>query len=234
MKTKLLLLILLFSIPLLSQEKYDVRKAKWGMTISEVKASEYPLVGEDHDGAATKLFEFDICYYDVTIGNDHKASIIYSFTNKRLTEISYQMYGRNDPDRKGTDSHFIPLLKKIEYTNFVFDALQKDKHMTCSHGWCDPFSSKLNIPANFHTCGTDAQTVEYIEKAGDLAHITTLSIGFENERSYATFYFNQYQNADKTNNLIAASLNSNYYNQYYTLRFTPSYLVKQGLIKNDF
>jgi hypothetical protein len=173
MKTITTTILLFLVLSAVAQEQYDVRKTKWGMAISEVMASEYPLTPSE-----TKVDELKYSY--VELSNGHKATILYSFTNAKLTEVRYIMYGYNAEFSRGTCTNIIPLYDKIKYTNFVFEAL-KSKGMKCDMGW-------------------------YLVNCSNV----------------------------KTKSSFDPPCNSDFYNTYYWLVFTPSYKLKNEMKKGDF
>ena len=86
MKTITTTFLLFLVLTIVAQEQYDVRNTKWGFAISEVVASEYPLTP-----SKTKVDELEYTY--VELSNGQKATIFYKFTNAKLTEVRYIMYG---------------------------------------------------------------------------------------------------------------------------------------------
>jgi hypothetical protein len=224
MKTITTTILLFLVLSAVAQEQYDVRKTKWGMAISEVMASEYPLTPSE-----TKVDELKYSY--VELSNGHKATILYSFTNAKLTEVRYIMYGYNAEFSRGTCTNIIPLYDKIKYTNFVFEAL-KSKGMKCDMGWYLVNCSNA-YPVGYSNCNLTKETADKIEKAAIDINCERIGLNYENERTDAVFYFNQYPNL-KTKSSFDPPCNSDFYNTYYWLVFTPSYKLKNEMKKGDF
>jgi hypothetical protein len=227
MKTISTTIFFFFAIIISGQEKYDVRKIKWGMTINEVMASEYPLIPSEKKSEQLE-------YLNVEIGNGQKVDISYRFKNLKVQEIKYTIYGYNAEFSKGTCSHVIPLYDKIKYTNFIFEAI-RSKSMKCNIGWYIPYG----IPSGFITgfpiknCNIDKKTVEKIENATRENQSTQIALSFNNERTNATFYFNEYQNY-KTESTHVLPCDDKSYNIYYWLVFSPSYNIEKETKQQDF
>ncbi len=224
MKTISTILLLLFVLTVAGQEQYDVRKTKWEMSISEVMASEYPLT-------PSKATVNELTYSYVELSKGQKATILYSFTNAKLTEVRYIMYGYNADFSRGTCTYIIPLYDKIKYTNFVFEAV-KNKGMKCDIGWYLVNCSSV-CPVGYSNCTLDKETAEKIEKSASDINCEKIGLNYENERSDAFFYFNQYQNV-KTKSSFDPPCDDDFYNTYYWLVFTPSLKLKNEMKKGDF
>ena len=224
MKNIILLGITFICTSLFAQE-YDVRHTKWGMSISEVMASEYPLTPNDKD-------ESELEYKNVELSNGYKSTILFRFKNKKLNEIKYIMYGYDASFSKGTCKNIIPLYDKVKYTNFVFEALNMKEFM-CDMGWY-LVNSTNPFPVGRENCSLDKKTLENIEKAATEFRCERIGLSFENMRTSASFYFNQYQNVYIENEEQYFSCNDNIYNIYYWLEFSPSYELKNEIKKSDF
>lgn len=224
MKTITTTFLLFLVLTIVAQEQYDVRNTKWGFAISEVVASEYPLTP-----SKTKVDELEYTY--VELSNGQKATIFYKFTNAKLTEVRYIMYGYNADFSRGTCTNIIPLYDKLKYTNFVFEAL-KSKGMKCDMGWYLVNCSNV-YPIEYSICNLSKETADKIEKAANDINCERIGLNFENERTDAVFYFNQYQNV-KTKSAYGPPCNNDYYNTYYWLVFTPSLKLKNEMKKSEF
>jgi len=219
------------------QDQYDVRKTRWGMTISEVVSSEYPLtLSEDNDNAVGRY----IIYSLVELSYGWKAEIIYWFTNSKLSKVTYSIYGYNNKNDMGTYTHIIPLYDKIQYTNFVFEAL-RNKGMKCSKGWSLINNKETAYKHDYYNCNFDKETINDLEKAASENNSTLINITFSNERTDALISFNQYQNDDEKFKKIEYDIYKEkngsqtcYYNIYYTINFTPTYKIKNEMRGNDF
>jgi len=219
---------LLIAFTLSAQDQFDVRKTKWGMSISEVMSSEYPLTPTD-----TKSDELK--YANVELSNGQKSTIYYFFKNAKLTKVTYTVFGYNADFSRGTCSHIIPLYDKIKYTNFIFEAI-KNKGMKCDMGWY--LVNCQNVaPVGYSNCSIDQETVEKMEKAASEIHCERIGLNYENERTDAVFYFNQHQNYNsnyKTSLFSDRNCDDDSYNIYYWLEFTPSFKLESEIKKGDF
>lgn len=216
----------LFICNSVAAQEYDVRKTKWGMSISEVISSEYPLTPDEKD-------ESELRYKDVELSNGHQATILFGFKNRKLNEVKYIMYGYDASFSKGTCDNIIPLYDKVRYTSFVYDAL-RTKEFKCDMGWYLVNCSNT-YAVGYDNCNLDKTTIENIEKAATEVGCERIGLNFENERTDAVFYNNQYQNTyDKNSEFNIHPCNSSFYNTYYWLVFSPSYELKKEITKSDF
>jgi len=226
MKYFITLLIIITSNSIFSQVNYDVRKTKWSMTISEVIASEYPLKPISNNAD-------ELEYANVKLSNGHTVRILYYFKNKMLNEVRYILFGYDASYSKGTCTHIISLYDKITYTKYVFDAI-KNKGLKCDLGWYIPncHQAKVNTISPY-SCVLDKLTIDKIEKLAFDSGCDRIALSYENERTAATFYFNQYQS-------IVNSLNKHkacddiFFNIYYWLEFKPSYKLRKKIQSTDF
>jgi hypothetical protein len=209
-----------------AQDQYDVRKTRWEMSVNEVIASEYPLTPSETktDG---------ITYASVKLSNGNTAKIYYSFTNAKLTKIYYDMYGNQSSISRGTCTKIISLFHKINFTHFVFDDL-KEKRMKCDMGWYLVNCSSA-YPVGYKNCNLDQKTIEKMEKAAKETNCERIALNFENERTDALFYFNQYENVHSgIESPYSKPCDDEFYNMYYTLIFAPSYKLENEMKKRDF
>lgn len=225
MKKIILCILALCFYNIIIAQDYDVRKTRWGMTISEVISSEYPLTPNEQ---SVQVLKFE----NVELSNGHKATILYEFRNKQLTEVRYIMYGYDAAFSKGTCKNIIPLIDKVNYTSFVFDAL-KSKGYNCDMGWYLVNCSNA-FPVGYKNCSLDKEIINKMEKAAADVKCERIGLNFENERTDAVFYFNQYQNTYNPNSEYNMPCNSDFYNTYYWLVFTPNSKVEKQIKKSDF
>lgn len=233
MKYFITLLIIITSNYIFSQVNYDVRKTKWGMTISEVIASEYPLTPSSNNSD-------ELEYANVKLSNGHSVRILYYFKNKMLNEVRYILFGYNASYSKGTCKHIVSLYDKITYTKYVFDAVV-NKGLKCDLGWYLPncYQAKVNtvtplgIPLGEKTCLLDKLTIDKIEKLAFDSGCDRIALSFENERTAAIFYFNQYKPI--VNSLTKhMACDDIFFNIYYWLEFKPSYKLREEIQSTDF
>lgn len=187
MKTIFTILIALFPLIVVGQTRFDVRKVNWGMTTENVISSEYPL-------QPTKEEE-NLEYSNVDIGNGFLAKIIYSFSNKILIEVKYVIYKPNQNSKYKVPS-IIPLHTKVLLTEYIFDSFE-DKGYKCWLGWHMSGVFPTEMLEKFGSrkiCDLDETFVTKIEQLAIERHATEARVTFENERSNATFRFNEYQN----------------------------------------
>jgi hypothetical protein len=181
------ILILVLPLIILGQNEFDIRKVNWGMTIENVVSSEYPLQPTREDGKLE--------YSKVDIGNGFLAKIIYSFTNKRLTEVKYVIYRLNQNSKDKAPS-IVPLHTKVFMTQYIFNSF-KEKGYECWLGWhMNAVSSKEMLEKFGSTgiCDLDETFVKKIEELAIEKNSIDAIVTFENERSNASFRFNEYQN----------------------------------------
>ncbi len=217
----------LFVIESNAQEKNDVRKTKWGMSISDVISAEYPM-------SPTERKTNELKFTNVELSNGHKATIWYTFRNAQLIEVRYAIYGYDSPYTRGTCSKIIPLYDKVKYTSFIFQSIIS-KGMKCVFGWHLVHSSSNFFPVGKDNSNLDQQTVEKVEMAASEAIENEIGLDFENDRTRASFSFNQYQNEDpRFKGIKIFECNDDYFNTYYWLVFKPNSNVEAEMIKGDF
>lgn len=226
-----------------AQDQYDVRKTKWGMAYSEVMSSEYPLL-------PTESQDDQLTYDNVKLQNGSSASITYYFKNRKLIKVAYWIFGYNFYPYRGTCTNKISLFDKIKYTSFIFDAL-KEKGMKCSFGWLIEIND-MNIVKNEivpFKCNFNKDIIEKMEKLSENNGHKTISLYFSNERTNATFWFEDHQYWTKKDTLLRSGTynlgtgtfstkeipcNDDRYNRYYTLFFEPSLKLETEMKKGDF
>jgi hypothetical protein len=222
---KILLLGILLTCNSIFAQEFDVRNAKWGMSINEVMSSEYPLTPDDKDSG-------ELEYKNVELSNGGKATILFTFKNRKLNEVKYIMYGYDASFSKGTCKNIVSLYDKIRYTSFVFDALML-KEYKCHMGWYLVNCSNT-YPVGYDNCDLDKTTIDKIEKAAREVRCEQIGLSYENKRTRSTFYFNQYQNTYDESKKQLFPCNSSFYNTYYWLVFSPSFELKRQINKTDF
>lgn len=181
MKTNILTIILLFmTLGSYSQADFDVRKTKWGMTISEVKLSEEPMTpsNESKTDNDTKI---EVQYDNVVI-NDVKTTIIYSFENGRLVDISYRFY-------RTWQSKEMNLAAKVGATRFVFQSLIKDKKMTIIRCWSYGIKTYEQYTGNNSCNYFSNELINDIEKVGLQNKHDEINFHLNNNRTYANIQY---------------------------------------------
>lgn len=142
------------------------------------------------------------------------------------------MYGYDASFSKGTCKNIISLNDKVRYTSFVFDAL-KTKGFECDMGWYLVNCQNANA-VGYKNCNLEKVTIEKIEKAAAEVRCARIGLNFENKRTDAVFYFNQFQNTYDENSEYNLHCESSFYNTYYWLVFSPSYELQEEIKKTDF
>lgn len=222
MKAFIILSFSFFFTITVQAQNYDVRKARWGMTINEVVSSEYPLV-------PSKSNEKEIRFDNIQILNN-KATIIYEFSNKQLFEVRYIIYGANDSGKRGSCDKIISLYDKVNYTSTIFEAI-KSKNYKCNLGWYLNCESN-NYPLGYGNCNLDKKSINAMENFAFEKNCTEIILSFENERTNLSISFNQYQNSKLKYNTFPC--NDEYYNTYYWVVFTPNYKTENEIRKSEF
>lgn len=209
------------------QEKYDVRKTRWGMTKKEVMASEAPLVPETIYDVFTKV-EQGIEYKNVSLGNRYFATIYYGFSNGKLDNVIYAVFSPYSVNCENPE----PLYGKISSTKFIFDALSA-KGLKCSHGW--GFSNSFLIwESGFDNCNIDKETVEKIDLLAKKNRQVEVYLSLKGERTNAFITFNEFQNGNVNNLLSLFPCTHEYYNKYFKIDFSPTPELEVEIRKNDF
>ena len=164
----------------LSQTDFDIRKTKWGMTIAEVKSSEEPMTAskEEKTNSGTQIE----LQYDNVIVSDVKTTIIYTFENGRLVEISY----RFDRTWQGKEMN---LTAKVMATQFVFKSLIDDKKMKVIQCWSYGLKTYGQYTGK-NNCGyTSTELISDIEKVGLQNKEQYVNFHLNNNRTYANIQF---------------------------------------------
>jgi hypothetical protein len=222
-------ILLLNSIYLFAQNDYDVRKVKWGMTISEVINSEYPMNPEIKDD--------EVAFRSVDIGNTFKANLVYGFINGKLMSLEYTVCGSGPT--KSTCEKTIPLIRKVNYVNYIFKAL-KTKGYKCSMGWYFEGKQTTLVQTtgkreDYWNANTDENTISLVNKIASEKEETRVNVGFKNNRSNVTFSFNEHQN-DKYQmpSEYRVPCDHERYNIILWLRYSPNYKTEKLLKQNMF
>lgn len=216
------ILFCLFIIPtIVFSQNYDVRNLKWGMTINEVKTSEKPLIpfSEKSD---------ELRYNNVDLNGTMSSSIIYTFSNGKLIEARYIVYGPKDVYSKGTCENTIPLSKKMILTNFIYNALI-EKNMKPFLGW-KVTGTKVQENPKLANGGYDSEIISILEEDVKKYDGIEVHLLLSNDRSYVNLSI-------KTSTSNYSSLfacDDDYYNTYLWLVFSPSLQVESEIRKRTF
>jgi hypothetical protein len=226
---RITLFFLVFSVSsLFAQDRYDVRKAKWGMTKSEVISSEYPLRPAKND----TYNYYDLSFENVELSNGQTATINYKFSNGKLTEVLYIIYGSKYDVSKGTCDHIIPFIDKVHFTSSIIDGLKKKGYAYDNYGWSFGKSNISHTTSDMpFKSGFDNKTLSDVEKVAFEQNFCKIGIGLTKERTNVDLDFNEYQNCPtelKVNKLLKIPCNHEIYNIYGWLTFSPNY-ANQGL-----
>ncbi|WP_101907405.1 hypothetical protein [Tenacibaculum dicentrarchi] len=157
------------------------------MTIESVVSSEYPLQPKRSDGKLE--------YSKVNIGKGFLASITYTFTNKRLSRLNYSIYRLNQNSKNKAPS-IVPLHRKVSMVDYIFNSFL-NKGYSCWLGWhMNAVSAKKMVEkyGGLKNCNLDEILVKKIDFIAKENNSLDATVTFENERSRASFRFNEYQN----------------------------------------
>lgn len=216
------ILLFLFIIPsIVYCQNYDVRSLNWGMTINEVKSSEKPLIpfSEKSD---------ELRYNDVDLNGTMSSSIIYTFSNGKLIEARYIVYGPKDVYSRGTCNKKISLSQKMMYTSFIYNALI-EKDMKQFLGWKVTGTKVLENP-KLKNGGYDSEIINILEEDVKKYNGLEVSLSLSNERTYVNLSIK----TSTTNHSSFFDCDDNYYNTYLWLVFTPSSQVLSEIRKRTF
>jgi hypothetical protein len=213
---RLIMLITATSVALFgvrAQFSSHAQKANWGMTLQDVIDSESPLI--------PKVKGSELEFSEVDIGNGLKATLIYRFSNGRLYELKFIVYGKQTPSTRGTCDTIIPLTMKVQQTRFIYDWLRINGY-DCFVGWYIPNADHLAIQQKFGNlswrCLMETSVIESVDQMAKAENASRVAVGFMSERSYATFYFNEHQNYLPDNrSKFDLPCNSDFYNTYFWL-----------------
>lgn len=215
------ILLFLFIIPsILYSQNYDVRKLKWGMSISDVKSSEIPLTpfSEEND---------ELRYNNIDLNGTMSSSIIYTFSNGKLIEVRYIVYGPKDVYSKGTCENKISLSKKMILTNFIYNALI-DKNMKPVVGWRVTGTNVQENP-KLKNGGYDSEITKTLEEEVKRYNGLEVNLLLSNERTYANLSIKT-----SSTNYSLFDCDDDFYNTYLWLVFTPSSQVESEIRKRTF
>ena len=114
-------IIIIFFYTLSFYAQNDIRGVNWGATIDQVLLSEKPI-------SPSKVYEDQLRYDNIDIGNNVFAKIIYRFTSGKLSNVYYYVYSNSG------DCNYMPSLTTRYFDNkFIFDIL-----VSKDYDW-DPF-----------------------------------------------------------------------------------------------
>lgn len=221
---------------MLAQDKFDVRKTRWGMTKSEIISSENPL----HPSANNQNFKDDLVFDNVELSNGFTTNLIYTFRNGKLIKVLYCIYGPKYQNSKGTCNHIIPFVDKVHYSYSTFTSIFS-KGFKYDHIFNDWTFSNSTISgakdyANNYRHSTDDSTLRKVAKFASENNYCKIGLHFENERTNLSFNFNEYQNCEnelKINRLLNLPCDDDIYNIYSWLEFSPTYEILKEMEKND-
>ena len=237
-KIVILKLLIFFVSALLAQDKYDVRKTKWGMTQSEVISSEYPISPvriTDNIIYNSNNLKFE----NIELTNGQTADIYYRFTNGKLIEIRYCIFGYKYADSKGTCNNIIPFIKKVNSTSSIINGLLKKGFHYDNYGWYfshPPLVIRTN-EGKYYSSDLNTQTLTEIQKVAIEKKFCKICIGLEKERTNVELSYNEYQNCKTSleeNKLLKMLCNDDFYNIYCWLHFYPNNKVLKELTNDDF
>ncbi|MFY8181249.1 MAG: hypothetical protein ACOVLG_05690 [Flavobacterium sp.] len=233
MKKYLIILLLINVISIYSQN--DIRGVKWGSTVDEVIKSEYPLI--------PKINKNEVKFENVNIGEKILSTLIYTFTNGKLSELRYIVYGSSQfSNGVGTCEYQVPLYYKYIFTKFIFDTL-KSKDYQCSSVWRFEggdlrnekyFSEYGRLKDKSFGCNFDEDVLNKLDEIGQEIKSTKLSLGMENSRTFLNISFNNPLNSETFRDCNNKILTSDFFNTYFWLVFEPSYDVKRSVLKSNF
>ena len=233
MKKYLILLFVVNVFPIYSQN--DIRGVKWGSTIDEVIKSEYPLT--------PKIDKNEVKFENVNIGETILSTLIYTFTNGKLTELRYIVYGSSQfSNGIGTCEYQVPMYYKYLFTKFIFDTL-KSKDYQCNMGWRFEggdlrndkyFSEYGKLKDKSFECNFEEDVLNQLDKIGQEIKSSKLSIGMENKRSFINISFNNPLNSETYRDCNSKFFTPDFFNTYFWLVFQPSFDVKRSILKSNF
>lgn len=221
---KRILFFLIFPVVVFAQDNFDVRKTKWGMTLDDVKKSENTLV------PFQEKFN-ELIYNDIELNESIKCKLIYTFSNGKLIEVLYLVYGPNDEYSRVTCENNVPISYKLEKIDFIFKAFLNKKMIPFDTGWSIQGSKLEKLDERLKRGNTDTSTFKLIQDELDRVKGTGASISFENARNWANFRIKHFVKEDFNGYF---KCNDDYYNTYLWLKVTPSYEVEKELKRNDF
>jgi len=207
------LLLVLLSLNVFSQTKsiqeFDVRNAKWGMSIETVKSLEQ--YNKDIRLIDTLILNDEInqiLQINSLIINNTETNLFYGFRNNRLVKVSFQFVNID------TTNLFNSVLKVYP----IFNLLVSEKQMQPLACWSYENESYKKLSGKEACKFKSKFDVDNVEKIA-IQHKTIKKViySLENKRSIATFLFNI--NAD---------------NKVTELQFIPSSEVKNTIIDKTF
>ena len=239
MKKIIILILLIFSASVLfAQDNFDVRKTKWGMPKSEVISSEYPLHPVKFTDNA-KYNESILFFENVELNNSLTADIYYKFSNGKLINVRYGIYGTKYFDTRGTCDNIIPFINKVQLTKSIFEALKLKGFNFDKFGWYFNHLPTI-IRENggiFYESSLNYSILSILEKTAAEKNFCQIGIVLEKDRTIVEVAYNEYQNCKirlDENKLLSYSCNNDFYNIYCWLDFSPNYQVLQKLKEKDF
>lgn len=230
---KYVLLLTINVISIYSQN--DIRGVNWGSTIEDVIKSEYPLL--------PKFDKNEVIFENVNIGETIISTLIYTFTNGKLSELRYIVFGSSQyANGIGTCKYQVPMYYKYLFTKFIFETL-KLKEYQCAIGWRFDsgdirnekyFDEYGRLKDKSYECDFDKNSLEILDKIGQEIKSTKLTISMENKRTFLNISFNNPLNSETYRNCNSSILTSDFFNTYFWLVFEPSHDVKKSMLKSNF
>lgn len=213
----------------------DIRGVNWGCTMEEVIKSEYPLT--------PKIDKNEIRYEGVVLGETISSDLLYTFTNGKLSELRYIVYGGSLNHKfLGTCEYQVPMYHKYLYTKFIFDILNS-KNYKCSYQWyfeggdfnnTKYFDEYKNLKIEYLNCDLNENTLNKIDQIGKEIKSTKAGFIMENKRNLLNVKFNNPLNREGGGDCNSRIFSKEFYNIFFWLIFEPSYEVKQNMLKSNF
>jgi hypothetical protein len=238
---KLFLIIITYSIPFFAQN--DIRGVKWGSTIDEVLISEKP-------NSPSKVYDDQIRYDRINIGNNVFSKIIYYFTNGKLSKVYYNIYSD-----VGDCEYMLPLTLRYLNFKFIFDILESKGyvwHPSISNwvfdGYLYPnidkailteyfrnkFHGDMELKPEYNLNNFNFETLDNIDLIGRNIFSTSTIVHMLNFRTDLTITFPTILNKkeDYCNQIWMKEENT--FNKVIILKFEPNEEVKKQIYKSNF
>ncbi|KQO22681.1 hypothetical protein ASF10_09950 [Flavobacterium sp. Leaf82] len=220
---KILLFIIVIPNFILAQVNFDIRNVNWGMSIKEVKNSEKyltPSSGQNNE----------LVYSKIELNEEVTCKLIYYFSNGRLRQLTYVVYGPKDNNSRVTPEHSVPISYKINKVKFIFEALIKKQMTPFVLGWRITGTSG-DTDKKLKEGKIDDETINLIQTELNRVNGDGVKISYKNERSWASFEIRHFKKEEFNTWL---KLDDDYYNTYLWLKISPSIEVEKELKKSEF
>lgn len=235
--------IIIFFYTLSFYAQNDIRGVNWGATIDQVLLSEKPI-------SPSKVYEDQLRYDNINIGNNVFAKITYFFTSGKLSQVFYDIYSNSG------NCNYMPSLTTRYFDNkFIFDILvskgydwdpsivgwyfdgyvyPKIDKSVLSKYFRNNFEFDMKLKPDYNKNNFNFDTLDNIDLIGQKIFSERVRIYMLNTRTDLTITFSTILNKKEDNCGKKWMEEQKYFKKIIELEFAPNDEVKKQIFKSNF